>query len=209
MRPLRLILILVAAVALVAAGCGDEEAATDAGSEGAATTPAAEEGSERGQAADGKAGKDKAGGGGIPAPLAANRAQANEILEEGSLDPKLAELEGFPIVVNQWGSWCPPCRAEFPYFEQSAELHADDVAFLGIDMQDERDAAAEFLAENPVPYPSIFDPDAEQIASLGGGVVSPTTVFIDEEGEIVEVFQGAYVDQAQLEADIDRNLLKG
>jgi thiol-disulfide isomerase/thioredoxin len=144
---------------------------------------------------------------GVPKALAANRAEAGQILDEGSLDAKLAELEGHPVVVNQWASWCEPCRAEFPYFGDSADLHADEVAFVGIDMQDDLGAAEQFLAELPVPYPHVFDPSAAQIASLGGGVVSPTTVFIDEQGEVVNVFQGAYANREQLEQDIERHLL--
>ena len=57
-----------------------------------------------------------------------------------------------------------------------------------------------------MPYPSIFDPSAAQISSLGGGFVSPTTVFIDAQGEIVNVFQGSYVSGEQLEADIEQLL---
>lgn len=144
---------------------------------------------------------------GVPKALAANRAEAGRILDEGSLDAKLAELEGHPVVVNQWASWCEPCRAEFPYFGDSADLHADEVAFVGIDMQDDLGAAEQFLAELPVPYPHVFDPSAAAIASLGGGVVSPTTVFIDEQGEVVNVFQGAYANREQLEQDIERHLL--
>ena len=144
---------------------------------------------------------------GIPKALAANRAEANQILDEGQLDAKLESLRGHPVVVNQWASWCPPCREEFPYFRQSAEDHAAEVAFVGIDMQDEAAAAEQFLAEEPIPYPSIDDPSASQILSLGGGIVSPTTVFIDENGEVVNVFQGAYTSQDQLEQDIDKHLL--
>jgi thiol-disulfide isomerase/thioredoxin len=183
------------AAGLIAAGCGssaDEDST-------AASKPAPASGAAT--ADESKPGKK------IPDALAANRAQANQILDEGQLEPKLEELRGHPVVVNQWASWCPPCRAEFPYFQESAEAHADEVAFLGIDMQDERGAAEAFLRELPVPYPTIDDPNAAQIGSLGGGVVSPTTVFIDEEGEIVSVFQGVYTSQEQLEADIERNLL--
>ena len=176
------------AVALVAAGCGSGD---DEGSSGSGTDATA-------------AAKPIKG---LPKALADNRAEANQILEEGSLEPKLGELEGHPVVVNQWASWCEPCRAEFPFFRDAAESHAKDVAFLGIDMQDDRGAAEDFLAELPVPYPSVFDPNAAAISSLGGGIVSPTTVFIDEKGEIVEVFQGAYATRDQLEADIEQYLL--
>jgi thiol-disulfide isomerase/thioredoxin len=178
----------VAALALAACGSGEDTGASGSAETGAETAAPA---------------KEK----GVPKALSANRAEANQILDEGELEAKLEQFAGFPIVVNQWASWCDPCREEFPFFRDSAETHADEVAFLGIDMQDSREAAAEFLAELPVPYPSIFDPGAAQIASLGGGVVSPTTVFIDAGGEIVNVFQGTYVSRDQLEQDIDTHLL--
>lgn len=181
-----------AVAALIGAGCGES------GDERA--EPAQQNVPEQ-AAKPAKAEKD------VPKALAENRAQANEILPDGQLDPKLEELRGHPVVVNQWASWCEPCRAEFPYFQDAAEKHAADVAFLGVDMQDDRAAAEAFLDELPVPYPSIDDPGAEQIASLGGGVVSPTTVFIDRKGEIQFVFQGVYTSPAQLEADIERYLL--
>ena len=148
---------------------------------------------------------------GLPKPLAANRAQANQIIDGSTeaLEAKLAELKGHPVVVNQWGSWCPPCRAEFPFFAESAEAHAEEVAFIGVDIQDDRGAAEEFLEEFPVPYPSIYDRDAEAVASLGWGQVSPTTWFIDERGEIVHQRPGAYPDREALEADIQRFLLSG
>lgn len=192
------------AIALLAAGCGssDDEPAAPAATAADESGPANAAGDD-----DEKAGADA--GAKLPKPLAENRAQANEILEEGSLDAKLADLEGYPVVVNQWASWCDPCREEFPYFQAAAEKYADEVAFLGIDMEDARDSAEAFLEEFPVPYPSVYDPTAEAIGSLGGGVVSPTTVFIGADGETVEIFQGVYVDQAQLDADIENLLAKG
>jgi thiol-disulfide isomerase/thioredoxin len=183
-------LLAIAASAVLLAGCGSDEGSP--GTDGA--SPAAE--------AAQPAGK-------IPQVLAANRAQANEIIEGGeeALDEKLAELRGFPVVVNQWGSWCPPCREEFPWFAASAEAHADQVAFLGIDMRDDRDAAQQFLEDYPVPFPSIFDPGAAAITSLGGGQASPTTVFLDPKGEVLHVRPGQYASEDELEADIGRYAL--
>lgn len=184
----------IAAAALIAAACGgsSDGGSEESGGSASATQPPANEK-------------------GLPKKLAANRAQANEIIDGGTeaLEAKLAELEGHPVVVNQWASWCDPCREEFPLFRDSAESHAADVAFLGIDMQDSKEGAEAWLEELPVPYPHIFDEDAAAITSLGGGLVSPTTVYIDENGEIVQVFQGTYTSRDQLEQDIERNLLSG
>lgn len=194
----RVAILVLAATALLAAGCGSDEgeSATSA-AETSAPAPTAEQGSK----AEGSRGDEE-----LPKALAANSAQANQILEEGSLDAKLADLEGFPVVVNQWASWCPPCRAELPFFSQSAEEHAGEIAFVGIDMEDDRGAAEQFLAEVPLPFPSVDDPSREATRELGGGVVSPSTFFIDEKGEVVQVFQGAYSSQEQLEQDIERHL---
>lgn len=147
---------------------------------------------------------------GTPKPLAAHAAQANEIIDGSTeaLEAKLDELRGHPVVVNQWGSWCPPCRAEFPFFADSAEAHAKQVAFVGVDIQDSREAAEDFLEDFPTPYPHIFDQDSEAVFSLGWSGVSPTTWFIDERGEIVHQRPGAYPDREALEADIERHLLR-
>lgn len=148
---------------------------------------------------------------GLPKPLAENIDQANEIIDGSTeaLEAKLDDLRGHPVVVNQWGSWCPPCRAEFPLFIETAEAHADEVAFLGIDIQDSKGAAEDFLDEFPTPYPHIFDQDADAVATLAWGGVSPTTWFIDDRGEVAHQRPGAYPDRETLEADIETHLLGG
>jgi thiol-disulfide isomerase/thioredoxin len=148
---------------------------------------------------------------GLAKPLAANRGQASQLIDGSTeaLEAKLEELRGHPVVVNQWGSWCPPCRAEFPFFAESADAHAAEVAFVGVDIQDDRGAAEEFLEDFPVPYPSIYDPDADAVFSIDWTQVSPTTWFIDEEGEIVHQRPGAYANRDQLEEDLSEFLLEG
>jgi cytochrome c biogenesis protein CcmG/thiol:disulfide interchange protein DsbE len=143
---------------------------------------------------------------GVPRPLARNIGQANTILDgKGDLlKRKLTALRGYPVVVNQWASWCDPCRFEFPFFQAEAKLHKKDVAFLGIDMQDNKGDARKFLEDIPSLFPSIFDPDASYITSLGGGRASPTTVFVGRNGDVLFVHVGAYASQSAVEADIRR-----
>ena len=116
---------------------------------------------------------------GAPGPLAALYDQANRLLPGGrdAYEQRLAALEGYPAVVNVWASWCGPCRFEFPFFQQAAARYGKRVAFLGIDTQDSDDAAATFLREEPVPYPSYTDPDEEIVESIGATLGLPDTAF--------------------------------
>ncbi|HYH57744.1 MAG TPA: TlpA disulfide reductase family protein [Thermoleophilaceae bacterium] len=143
---------------------------------------------------------------GAPPPIAALHRQGNELLDGGpeAFEQRLRELKGYPVVVNKWASWCPPCRAEFPYFQNQAAKRAKKVAFIGVDSNDNDDDAREFLAEYPVPYPSYKDPSLEVAAVFKGQLAFPTTAFYDSKGELAYVKQGGYRDEADLVADIER-----
>ncbi len=138
--------------------------------------------------------------------LQRNVAQANEIVGEGpaELKERLASLKGHPVVVNQWASWCGPCRFEFPFFEAAAKKHAAKVAFVGIDYMDDRDAALAFLRDIPAGFPSIYDGDGKASRAIGGGRVMPTTIFLGPDGRVRHTKLGGYADAEQLEADIRR-----
>jgi cytochrome c biogenesis protein CcmG/thiol:disulfide interchange protein DsbE len=148
---------------------------------------------------------------GAPAPLAALHDQANRLLPGGrdAYERRLAALEGYPAVVNVWASWCGPCRFEFPFFQQAAARYGKRVAFFGIDSQDSDDAAATFLREEPVPYPSYTDPDEEIVESIGASRGLPDTAFYDRRGELVYLKQGPYDDWVELRADIESYALGG
>jgi cytochrome c biogenesis protein CcmG, thiol:disulfide interchange protein DsbE len=148
------------------------------------------------------------GRGGTPAQIEANLREGN-VLIDTPLESKLAALKGVPVVVNQWASWCPPCRAEFPFFAELAERYKRRVAFLGLNSRDERPAAEAFLEEHEVNYPSVFDERGEQARSIGAGASWPTTVFFDASGTAVFIRQGGYADAAALEADIRQHALGG
>jgi cytochrome c biogenesis protein CcmG, thiol:disulfide interchange protein DsbE len=143
---------------------------------------------------------------GAPKPLAGLVAQQNQLLDgdQAAFDARLAELRGYPVVVNKWASWCGPCRSEFPYFQSLASKLGDHIAFLGVDSQDNDDAAKTFLGEYPVPYPSYADPDLKIADSLGVQVEFPSTIFVDSTGNVVHVSRGGYASEDDLAADIER-----
>jgi cytochrome c biogenesis protein CcmG/thiol:disulfide interchange protein DsbE len=148
---------------------------------------------------------------GSPPPLAALHEQANQLLPGGTeaFEERIAALRGYPVVANVWASWCGPCRFEFPTLQKLAARYGKRVAFLGVNSQDSEDAARTFLAEAPVPYPSYTDPDRGLIESLGGIGGLPDTAFYSRDGELLHLQQGAYADNAELEADVRRYALKG
>ncbi len=139
--------------------------------------------------------------------LIALREQANRILDQGpdGFRDRLAELEGIPVVVNKWASWCGPCREEFPFFQSQAIERQAEVAFLGLLSDDGPDTGATFLEELPLPYPSYLDQDLEIANSLDAGREFPATIFIGASGEIVFTKLGPYQDEAGLAADIDQH----
>src|SRR5919108_559346 len=143
---------------------------------------------------------------GAPGPLADVYAHANELLDGGGFQAGLRKLEGHPVVINKWASWCHPCRAEFPIFQQVATERGREVAFLGINAEDKRPAAEQFLSERPLPYPSYEDPDEEIARELEASKYFPMTIFVDADGKTAFIKAGEYTSRAELEADIDRYL---
>lgn len=132
--------------------------------------------------------------------------QANRLLGGGSraFSARLAGLRGYPVVVNVWASWCPPCRAEFPYFQKASVQLSRRVAFVGVDTLDSSSAARHFLHQFPVSYPAYEDPAGaigRRIGTLGG---VPVTAFYDRSGHLVYLHQGPYTSKRQLLADIAR-----
>ncbi len=139
--------------------------------------------------------------GGLAAVLVANSRQADQVLDT-TIQAKLAHLPGVPVVINQWASWCPNCRAEFPFFQQAGRRYAPRIAFVGLDSQDSRSNARAFLGRFPVNYPSVFDQSAGQAQSLGAGQGWPTTIFLNAKHQITNIHVGAYQTLQSLEQDI-------
>ena len=146
---------------------------------------------------------------GAPAPLAALHARAGEIepADPEAFRRQLRELRGYPVVVNAWASWCGPCKLEFPFFGRVATRLGKRVAFLGLNVTDNREDARGFLAGHPVPFPHLEDPDARIIQTESASTGLPVTLFYDRRGRQAFVHQGGYASERDLLADIRRYAL--
>jgi cytochrome c biogenesis protein CcmG, thiol:disulfide interchange protein DsbE len=110
-------------------------------------------------------------------------------------------------VVNIWAAWCGPCRAEMPVMQQVSLDFGKQVAFLGVDLKDSREAAQTFLRKIPVTYPSYDDPSG-QVYNAEGLVGVPSTLFYDRRGKQTFVHQGPYFEKADLVEDIRQYALR-
>ena len=143
---------------------------------------------------------------GAPAPLAALHERSNRLLDGGprALKRQLAALEGHPVVINKWASWCGPCRAEAPILQSQAVEHGRRVAFIGVDWRDSTAEAREFLDGHPLPFPSFEDRDGKIAEALELPNNIPVTLFLDARGEVAYLHQGGYRSEEDLAADIER-----
>lgn len=118
---------------------------------------------------------------------------------------RLADYAGQPLVVNFFASWCPPCVAEMRDALQPAHAAlGDEVAFLGIAMQDTPRAALDVVDETGVTYDLARDPDGQLFAALGLGGM-PATVYVTADSQVVDRHTGSLTHD-QLRSQIEENL---
>ncbi len=106
---------------------------------------------------------------------------------------KLSDMKGKPVVVNFWASWCPPCKAELPDFEETYKKHGEEVVFMMVNMtdgaQETVSVARSYLESTDFTFPIYFDTDLS--AAYTYGVTSiPMTLFINADGEFVTYARG-------------------
>jgi len=104
-------------------------------------------------------------------------------------DVSLSDYRGKVVVVNVWGSWCPPCRAEAPMLAAAArDLGRRGVVFLGINSRNPEQAGPRaFERRFKVPYDSIYDPTGRTLLAFRGTLPAnaiPSTVVVDAEGRV-------------------------
>ncbi len=116
----------------------------------------------------------------------------------------LSDLKGMPVVVNFWASWCPPCKAELPDFDEAAKDLEGKVAFMMVNLtdgiQETEEEAKAFIKSMGYDFPVYYDMDQDAAYTYSIRSI-PLTCFIDKDGYLVASIN-QMLDKATLERGI-------
>ena len=125
----------------------------------------------------------------IESPIVDTPAPGFTLADLDGLPVSLAELEGRPVMINFWATWCQPCVVEHPVLQAAARRWEGRAHFIGIVYQDDPDLIRAFIARRGGWGRTLLDPDGE--TAIAYGVYgAPETFFIDSEGTVVRKVTG-------------------
>jgi peroxiredoxin len=102
----------------------------------------------------------------------------------------LGDLKGQVVMINFWATWCGPCRQEMPHLEALHQRYSSlGFTLLGVNVENDREGAAAFLAETQVTFPILFDPQNE-VSKLYKVVAMPSTVLVGRDGTMRFIHHG-------------------
>lgn len=104
---------------------------------------------------------------------------------------------GRPMVLNLWGSWCPPCGKEMPSFVRLANQAGDQLTVIGINTSDDASRAVAAAADLDVRFANVYD-RAEEVRKALGVNALPATAFVSATGVVVHVYRGTPLTDAAL-----------
>ncbi|MBI4330667.1 MAG: TlpA family protein disulfide reductase [Chloroflexi bacterium] len=116
---------------------------------------------------------------------------------------KLSDLQGRPVMINFWATWCPPCRDEMPLLQGVyEEKMPEGLVLLAVDIGETSEQVKKFARDNKLTFTFVLDLDKSVAATYGIRAI-PTTILVDKNGDIRDVKVGAYTNKAEI-----RNALK-
>ena len=106
---------------------------------------------------------------------------------------KLSDLRGKPVILNFWASWCGPCQAEMPDFEEAYKTYGEEISFLMVNLTDGSsetvETASAFIDQQGYTFPVYYDIAMEGAAAYSVYSI-PVTYFIDAEGSVRAANEG-------------------
>ena len=126
----------------------------------------------------------------IPAPV--NFAAPELTLYDlDGVQASLADFEGQVVLVNNWATWCPPCKAEMPTLQAYFEEHKDQgFLLIGIEAGEPADEVAQFVEDYKLTFPIWLDPQNEALSTFHNQNL-PSSYVIDREGVVRLAWVGA------------------
>lgn len=185
-------ILIVCLAACMVAACGGGERAGENGDDAAAAQPIT--------LAELPAGLGR----GFPTAQVEGAPQAGGLLQAGEAAPdfalvledgrslRLSDLQGKPVVINFWATWCGPCRMEMPELVKAAQ--DEDVVVLAVDVQEARPPVEEFAAEFAMNMPVVLDTEGK-LRNLYRVPGLPTTYFVGQDGAIASLVVGPLTPQ--------------
>ena len=113
----------------------------------------------------------------------------------------LADYRGQVVLVNNWATWCPPCRQEMPVLEAFFRDHQHQgFTVVAIDAGDPQEIVNDFVSSYNMSFPVWIDPSSSALNSFRNNYL-PSSYLINEQGQVIMVWSGA-VTRASLEENI-------
>lgn len=110
----------------------------------------------------------------------------------------LADYQGQVVLVNNWATWCPPCKAEMPVLEAYYEDHAEEgFMIIAVEAGEPKDVVAQFADQYHLTFQVWLDPEGASARAIGNGNL-PNSFVIDRSGEVRYAWTG----------EVNRNVLE-